>query len=337
MARLFGVTVGLVVLAVAAGARGQEEAPPDADVVRGEIDKIIQRFQGQKKKVTLGAVQAAIELSISFGAPAWNAGDHAACADFYAKTAETLCAAFPDRAAATPAATKALADLKAALARAKTFTDSDRKAWALRYAFDKTQTTCLAEGVRASALLDLSAECLKRSEFEEAQDAGAAAVAVLKEMEGQRAESLPLACRVAPFVMADALVGRKKFAEASAAILQGLNAVPEWPKAERDLHAVYGDPEPYEAALDALKEQAKKAANDASLHFLLGYELHFTGRKDAAKEQFEKVLKIDPGHAGAKLFLHPPEKSKTPATKPEGIPTVAATYGPCPQRHPPEM
>jgi tetratricopeptide (TPR) repeat protein len=278
MARLFGLTVGLVVLAVAAGARGQEE-PPDEAVVRGQIDKIVQRFQGQKKKVTLGAVQAAIELSISFGAPAWNAGDHAACADFYVKTAETLCAAFPDQATATPAATRAVADLKAALARAKTFTDS------------------------------------------EAQDAGAAAVEVLKEMEGQLAESLPLACRVAPFMMADALVGQKKFAEASAAILQGLKAAPEWPNVARDLHAIYGDPEPYEAALDALTEQAKKAANDASLQFLLGYELHFTGRKDAAKEQFEKVLKIDPGHAGAKLFLHPPEKSKTPAPKPEGIPT----------------
>ena len=81
MARLCGLTVGLVVLAVAAGARGQE-APPDKDVVRKQIDKIVHRFQGQKKKLTLGAVQAAIDLSISFGAPTWNAGDHAACADF---------------------------------------------------------------------------------------------------------------------------------------------------------------------------------------------------------------------------------------------------------------
>ena len=130
-------------------------------------------------------------------------------------------------------------------------------------------------------------------------------------------------CRAAPFVMADALVGQKKFAEASAAILQGLDAEPEWPNLARNLHAVYGDPEPYEAALDALKEQAKEAANDASLQFLLGYELHFTGRKDAAKAQFEKVLKINPGHAGAKVFLHPPEK---PAPKPEGIPTIATTH-----------
>jgi tetratricopeptide (TPR) repeat protein len=324
MARLCGFAVGLVVLIMAAGARGQD-APPDEAVVRGQIDKIVQRFQGAKKKLTLGAVEAAIDLSISFGAPAWNAGDHAACADFYVKTAETLCSAFPQN-AATPAAAKALSDLKVALARAKTLTDSDRKAWTMRYAFDKMQTTCLAEGVRAGALLDLSAECLKRSQFVEAQDAGAAAVEVLKEMEGQPAELLPLACRAAPFMMADALVAQKKFAEASAAILQGLDTAPEWPNLARNLRASYGDPEPYEAALDALKEQANKSANDASLQFLLGYELHFTGRKEAAKEQFEKVLKIDPGHAGAKLFLHPPEKSKTLAPKPEGIPTVALTH-----------
>ena len=52
-----------------------------------------------------------------------------------------------------------------------------------------------------------------------------------------------------------------------------------------------------------LEEKAKKDDKDASMQFLLGYEYHFTGKKNAAREQFEKTLKLEPDHAPAKLFL----------------------------------
>src|SRR3954468_10371718 len=107
--------------AAVAAAPGDEKAPPDDTAVpdektaRAGVDALIRGFTAAHKPATLGLIEEAIDQSIAFGAPAYNAGDRAACARFYRKTAESLLAAFPDDAtppAATDPARKALADLR---------------------------------------------------------------------------------------------------------------------------------------------------------------------------------------------------------------------------------
>src|SRR4051794_26932183 len=135
--------------AAAAAAPGDEKAPPDDNAVpdektaRAGVDALIRGFTAGHKPATLGLIEEAIDQSIAFGAPAYNAGDRAACYRFYRKTAESLLAAFPDDApggtppSATEPARKALADMRAAVDRAGRTKNADRGAWSMRLAFDK--------------------------------------------------------------------------------------------------------------------------------------------------------------------------------------------------------
>ena len=54
--------------------------PPSEAGTRKNVDDLVSSFKSQKKKATTGMIEQAIGLSISFGAPTYNAGDHAACA-----------------------------------------------------------------------------------------------------------------------------------------------------------------------------------------------------------------------------------------------------------------
>jgi tetratricopeptide (TPR) repeat protein len=181
---------------------------------REKIDKIIRGCTDAKKKVNLGLLRETIELSIGFGAPAWNGGDHEACARFYVKTAESLTAAFTEN-IATPPAWAALGVLKAALERARRTEDVDRKAWALRYAFDKIMVEWQAKSEQGSALKALGQQYFGRMNYEEAEDSLQEACAMLDEIAGGE---LPKGMDAVPVLYGHVLFARGKFKEASRAI-----------------------------------------------------------------------------------------------------------------------
>jgi len=220
-------------------------------------------------------------------------------------------------------AAAAITDLNAALARAKTSTDIDHNAWTLRFAFDKTQLACDSAAVHASGLLDLGDQYLKRASFDEAQDAFAAAAVIAAEMDGRSSEKIPIALRFAPLASANALLGQKKYHEAADAVAKGLASFPEWAQAKVDLRNAYGDPAVYRLLINDLKAEVERSPKDASLHFLLGYEYFYTGRKNAAQELFEETLKLDPNNAGAKCLLDDGSKEAPPTTGPAPSPLQA--------------
>jgi tetratricopeptide (TPR) repeat protein len=279
------------------------ETVPDRAMVRKQIDTLIQSFQHQKKKATLGLVQQSIALSIAYGAPAWNQGDHGACYQFYADTADSLVAAFPTDDVATQAAATALADLKTARDRTRGITDIDQNAWTMRYAFDKTDLAWQAQVETATSLIQLGSDYFEKSMFAESQDAFESATGKLAELDGQSIDQIPIAARCGPLSLANALFAEKKYKEAAQAVEAGLKFVPQWPAATVDLRGLHHTPDEYEAIMDDLQAKAKADPTDANLQFLLGYEFYFTGKKASAKDQFEKTLKLDPDRTGAKLFL----------------------------------
>lgn len=294
------------------------ENVPDAPSVRRAIDAQIHSFQKAKKKATLGLVQQSIALSISYGAPAYNTGDHAACFRFYADTADALVAAFPDESSATPSGWRAIVDLKAARQRTQQNTDADHNAWTMRYAFDKTQIAWELEVASAQGLMRLGNQNFQSSHYAEAQDAYESAQHSLFELDGQPLQTIPIPCRFAPLAVANALFAQKQFKESADAVARGIRYLPEWPAMTLDLRSLHHDPAEYETIVEDLRAKIKESPNDASLEFLLGYELHFTGKKIEAHEQFERALKLDPKHAGAKIFLHPGQKleDEPPVQKP---------------------
>jgi tetratricopeptide (TPR) repeat protein len=294
-------------LAAICASSSRAENIPDAAAVRRAIDAQIHSFQKQKKKATLGLVQQLIGLSISYGAPAYNTGDHAACFRFYADTADALVSAFPDDAATGPAR-RAIGDLKTARQRTLQHPDADHNAWTMRYAFDKTQIAWELEVASAQGLMRLGNQNFQSSHFAEAQDAYESAGRSLDELDGQVLQTIPIACRFAPMALANALFARKQYKESAEAVSRGIRYLPEWPAMTLDLRSLHHDPAEYEAIMEDLRAKIAESPDDASLQFLLGYELHFTGKKVEAHAQFERTLKLDPNHRGAKIFLHPGQK-----------------------------
>jgi len=298
------------------------ETVPDRQAVRGQVDALIHSYTSEKRKATLGMIHEAIALSISYGAPAYNQGDRSGCFHFYADTADALSEAFAADDSATDAAKAALADLKAARERTRHERSSDRNAWSMRYAFDKTQLAVETQIVSTQGLVRLGSDNFTASHFPEAQDAFASATRSLYELEGQPPELIPVECRFAPLALANSLFAQHEYKAASAAVLVGLHYVPEFPGATIDLRSLHHDPAEYEAMMDDLEAKAKDAPDDATTQFLLGYEYYFTGKKAAAKRQFEQTLKLDPQHVGAKLFLEfkAPEQRPDAPVKPGAVP-----------------
>jgi tetratricopeptide (TPR) repeat protein len=304
-----GMFMCLSLLGAAAGA--QDGVTGEA-ATRAQVDELIRK--APEGRATLGTLQGTIELSISFGAPAWNARDHDACCRFYMKTAESLCTTFAAPERATPAARAALTDLRTALDRAHQSTDVDANAWTMRYAFDKTLLSASIEAQRAIQLLALGQECAARSQFADAGNAFATATASLRELDGQPVDHIPVACRFAPLAWSDALFGQKQYGSAAAAVEQGLHFIPEWPSTKGDLRKHFADSAIYQLLFEDLRAAAARQPGDAPMQFLLGYHLYFTGQRDAARPYFERALKIDAKHAGAARMLeeYDPNRPKRP-------------------------
>ena len=279
------------------------EAVPDRRAVRGQVDALIHSYTSEKRKATLGMIHEAIALSISYGAPAYNQGDRSGCFHFYADTADALSEAFAADDSATDAARLALADLKAARERTRHERNADRNAWSMRYAFDKTQIALESRIVTTQGLIRLGSDNFTGSHFPEAQDAFETATQSLHELEGQPPEQIPAECRFAPLALANDLFAQRQYKAATDAVLVGLHYMPEFPSLTLDLRSLHHDPAEYEAIMDDLEATAKASPDDAAAQFLLGYEYYFTGKKAAARRQFEQTLKLDPNNLGAKLFL----------------------------------
>jgi tetratricopeptide (TPR) repeat protein len=300
---------------------GAQDAPesgpaPDASAVRQQVDTLIKGFHDAKQRATPGMIQEAVALSISFGAPTWNHGDHGACSRFYVKTAQSLITMFPDKTSATPAARDALDELQLAVDRARTYGDDDRSAWSLRYAFDKNQLSCDLAAQKTQAMVALGEQYLKRSQLQESEDALRGAVSSLSELDGEPVDAMPVAARYAPLALANALFAEEQFDDASAAILKGLQYIPQWPAVSIDLREANGTPAEYQTYLTALENKARTDPKNASVQFLLGYQYWFTGRHADALDCFHQTLKLNPNHAGAQIFLNP-DAGKTDPNKPK--------------------
>jgi len=299
--RRFGIALLLGLFFVGGVAAMADDAPPDAAVVRKQIDELI--AAAPNHRATLGRLHAAMALSISFGAPAWNAHDHEGCADFYIKTGESLVSAFAAKDNATAPARKVLDNLKSALDKVKQSNDVEANAWTMRFVFDKTGALLSSEADRSARMMALGLEVMGRSQFDDAVDAFSEAVDSLHELEGEPLEEIPLECRFTPLVQADALFARKHYKEAAAAVEEGLRFCPDVPDKDVDLSKHFADPAVYKLLLEDLRDAAEKNPKDAGIQMLTGYQLYFTGQKEKAKPFFEKTLELEPRDAGAKRMM----------------------------------
>ena len=307
-----------VVLLVACGTApigvGAPAALPDRAATRHAIDQMIAEYRSQRRPATLGLLHSAIQRSIEYGAPAFNLGDKEGCYRFYERTASSLIEAFGNSGATSRAALQAVEALRAALPRASGFDDADRKAWTMRFAFDRVILDWRMELAHNASLIALGDQYFHRSQFDEAALAFGKATEVLDELAPHDLTELPLDNRLAPLALGHALFTARRFHESAEAIARGLEYVPEWLELRIDRRGFYANPADYDRAL-AAAEAALAQRDDARLHFLLGYEYGMTGRLEEATHSLERVLELDPEHRGARRLLDQLGKAPAPALK----------------------
>lgn len=111
------------------------------------------------------------------------------------------------------------------------------------------------------------------------------------------------------FLMAQCRVARSEYAEAVAAIRDGLALTPDWPTKAFDLRELYGPAGvAFDEHLAELKAAAKADPSDATLAFLVGYHLWFLGDKAEAEKLFRGAVKQVRDPAVIEAFL----KAKKP-------------------------
>lgn len=105
------------------------------------------------------------------------------------------------------------------------------------------------------------------------------------------------------FALGHARFAMGKYDEAAQALRHGLSGYKDWPKVKMDRRSFYGRPEQFHDQLLRLEKWVQERSEDASGHFLLGYNYYFSGRTSLALKSFQKALELNPGDEHAKLFL----------------------------------
>ncbi len=126
---------------------------------------------------------------------------------------------------------------------------------------------------------------------------------------GRAAEQFERAIRLNPaealphFLLAQAQFAAGLYTDAVRAIRAGLDRDPTWPAALFDPARLYGEkPERFVLHLMALKKAQADNPGNATLEFLLGYQLWFSGDKDEAKKLFRTAEKRLPDPGPIALF-----------------------------------
>ena len=123
-------------------------------------------------------------------------------------------------------------------------------------------------------------------------------------------------------VLADAVFADGDYHYAAFLVGEALRLDPTIASAATDKRSFYGDVKVFYAQMQALDAYLEKAPYDAQAHFVKGYNLHFSARRDDAKKAFQRVLEIEPGHRGAEAFLTAPEPGPaSPAAQPADAPS----------------
>ncbi len=104
-------------------------------------------------------------------------------------------------------------------------------------------------------------------------------------------------------VLADALFATADYHYAAYTIQKALRLDPTLAKAGTDKRTFYRDQKTFDAQLQRLRDYLAERPYDAAAHFVLGYNLVFSGRAAEVAAEFETVTSIEPGHAGAAAFL----------------------------------
>ena len=145
------------------------------------IMKLIERFDSDK--ATLGILYQLICLTISIGAPIYDARREQTCYEVYHHVATSICHKFQSFHSSSMDTKHSIEILKSALKRSRTYKTYSQKAWALRFAFNQIKDKWISQYHCVKTLYHLSFMHLKQADFSEMEKALKIAFRVSKELD----------------------------------------------------------------------------------------------------------------------------------------------------------
>ena len=280
---------------------GNSTDPVQEKQVRAAIGQLIADHCQRFKRPTLGLLIKVIQVSIAFGVPLYNRGDHQGCYRFYFDTARNLVSRFLGQ-NCSALCRQALIDLQRGVAQSRRMNNPTHQAWILRFAFDQCIDHYKVNSIYLQQLKQRGLEYWQRGYFSMACKSFSDAANTLADLQFTQA---PLKKELFLFAAPTAaLFLRHQFHKAAASLGTILKYIPDWPQKQIDhryLYAMHEDK--YQLALSQLQKMADKRPRDATLQFLLGYQFYVCGQIAPAKKQFIKTLTIAADHFSAAMFL----------------------------------
>lgn len=299
--------VGLLfILAVALSAGrlfAAEQLPNDREATRRDIDARIDVFLKARHAPTLGLIKEVVQLSIAWGAPAYDDGDREGCYRFYSATIERLLRDFPLDEKSDPEVRAAFADLKLALESSQTYDDIVKKAWALRYGFDKVTLAWSRRNNHQQTLVGLGDKYFQLGLYTQALDACADATAELRCIAGVDVSELNLNARTAPLSCVRACFTLKNWKAAAGWLPVTLEFLPDLPTYPITPTQFYGDVADHARALKALEADFADQPDNDDLRLILAAEMFFLNRRERAQTLFRELLDKNKEHPVARAFL----------------------------------
>lgn len=160
----------------------------------------------------------------------------------------------------------------------------------------------------AAAVAAPAARVPNRADADRAVDAGRKAFA--DGQYGRAGELFARAAAISPddaaarFLMSQAYFAVGKYREAVAAIATGVQVAPDWAAKRFQVKDLYWKaPNLYADHIKALRDSLTAFPDDPLLHFLLGHQLWFEGKKDEAVALFQKAQTLGKDQSPAAVFL----------------------------------
>ena len=101
------------------------------------------------------------------------------------------------------------------------------------------------------------------------------------------------------------LFAMRRYARASRSLQDGIRLQPQWSESNTNLRKFFRDPEEFDVTVRDLARRVRRRPNDQDLLFMLAYSRHFSGRREQARELFDRLLAMAPEHEAARTFVEP--------------------------------
>lgn len=265
-----------------------------------ELDRIVAACAAFDEKFTVGAAGECIQQARAAVAVADRAGDTKAPALIAAMVIDRISKAVNGLETRSSELRRVQNQLERGRKRAAAAADDAKRLAAYQYAIDRAAMVVSSVSGETADLVNLGIACIRKGEWDEAEDALAEAESRAPALRASTWEGTAEGPRMASVLLARVRAAQGKIKEGAEDLRRGIDRIPEW--LDRDMafkDVLHAKPEDCEKVVKSLEARG----DDPDALLLLGHERYFSADRAKSKELFERVLRRRPDDRAARKFL----------------------------------